>query len=43
VAASLPLAKVLDALAEKKLVWWDKDKSKDVTLREKQWLVLIFI
>ncbi|UTR14128.1 hypothetical protein MM221_16325 [Salipaludibacillus sp. LMS25] len=31
------LDKVLHALAEKKLVWWDKNKSKDVALREKQW------
>ncbi|UTR15010.1 hypothetical protein MM221_21185 [Salipaludibacillus sp. LMS25] len=29
------LDKVLNALVEKKLVWWDKNKSKDVALREK--------
>ncbi len=26
---------VLAALVDKKLIWWDKDKSKDVVLREK--------
>ncbi|UTR15509.1 hypothetical protein MM221_02655 [Salipaludibacillus sp. LMS25] len=29
------LDEVLDALLEKKLIWWDKDKSKDVALKEK--------
>jgi hypothetical protein len=28
------LDEVLDALVEKKLVWWDKDKTKDVALRK---------
>ncbi|UJW58061.1 hypothetical protein HXZ66_11925 [Bacillus sp. A116_S68] len=29
------LDKVLAVLVDKKLIWWDKDKSKDVALREK--------
>jgi hypothetical protein len=29
------LDEVLAALVDKKLIWWDKDKSKDVALREK--------